>query len=86
MSTLRAARATDQPLGVGSAVRLQRVLILLKLARVYRARLERACRVTRVPSAQHIRLLRHDWGMPRPELDIDFNPAQARLMTRMGSG
>ena len=31
-------------------------------------------------------LLRHDLGMPRPELDIDFNPAQARLMTRMGSG
>ena len=28
----------------------------------------------------------HDLGMPRPELDIDFNPAQARLMTRMGSG
>ena len=31
-------------------------------------------------------LLRHDLAMPRPELDIDFNPAQARLMTRMGSG
>ena len=31
-------------------------------------------------------LLRHDVGMPRPELDIDFNPAQARLITRMGSG
>ena len=31
-------------------------------------------------------VLRHDLGMPRPELDIDFNPAQARLMTRMGSG
>ena len=31
-------------------------------------------------------VLRHDLGMPRPELDIDFNPAQARLMTQMGSG
>ncbi len=31
-------------------------------------------------------LLRHELGMPRPELEIDFNPAQARLMTRKGSG
>ncbi len=31
-------------------------------------------------------LLRHDLGMPRPELDTDFNPAQERLMTRMGLG
>ena len=35
---------------------------------------------------QQARLLLHDLGMPRPELDIDFNPAQTRLMTRMGSG
>ncbi len=24
--------------------------------------------------------------MPRPELDIDFNPAETRLMIRMASG
>ncbi len=32
------------------------------------------------------KMLRHDLGMPGPELDINFYPAQARLMTRMGSG
>ncbi len=31
-------------------------------------------------------LLRHDLGMPRPELDLYLNLARARFMTRMGSG
>ncbi len=38
-----------------------------------------SCRLLRV-------VLRDDLGMPRTKLDIDFNMAQARIMTQMGSG